>query len=76
MAAYDEWVQQAKARGLGHFLSTALDVLEPLGPLGAQAVWISQPALGLFVPRDMLGALAEALEQPGGIQRLREQLED
>jgi hypothetical protein len=69
------WIQAAKARGLGHVLSVALDVLEPLGPLGAQVVWASQPVLGLWIKRETLGDVARALETPGGVEALRQQLE-
>lgn len=72
----DDWIQQAKARGWGDWIGVALDVLEPLGPLGAQLLWTAQPALSLFVNRDMIGALAQTLEEPGGVERLRHQLED
>lgn len=71
-----EWIQQVKARGLGDALSTALDILEPLGLLGAQALWFAQPVLGLFVAHDALDNLAEALEEPGGVERLRQMLEE
>lgn len=70
-----EWVEQAKARGLGHALSVALDVLEPLGPLGAQVLWVAQPLLGIMVSSEALSSMAQALEEPGGIERLRQQLE-
>lgn len=70
-----EWITQAKARGLGNALGLALDVLEPLGPLGAQMVWVAQPVLGLWIPRTALGQLAEALDAPGGVERLRHMLE-
>jgi len=70
------WIQQAQARGLGHALGLALDVLAPLGPLGAQVIWVAQPALGLLVGRAALADLARALEQPGGVERLRAYLED
>ncbi|MEO8608569.1 MAG: hypothetical protein ABI690_11835 [Chloroflexota bacterium] len=70
-----EWVEQARARGLGNALSVALDVLEPLGPLGAQLLWVAQPVLGIMVSRSMLDSMAQALEEPGGIERLRQQLE-
>lgn len=71
-----EWVQGAKARGLGHALGLALDVLEPLGPLGAQLLWTAQPVLGVFLSRDVVTDLAERLEAPGGIERLRQHLEE
>jgi hypothetical protein len=71
-----EWMQEARARGLDGALGVALDMLEPLGPLGAQLIWVAQPVLGVWMPRDILGHLAEALETPGGIEQLRQQLED
>jgi hypothetical protein len=71
-----EWVQQAKVRGLGNALGIALDVLEPLGPLGAQLLWVSQPVLSLLVSRATLNHLAQALEEPGGIEQLKQQLEE
>jgi hypothetical protein len=70
------WIRQIRARGLGPTVHTALDVLEPLGPLGAQMVWIVQPVFGLFVSAEALADLACALEEPGGIDRLREYLDN
>jgi hypothetical protein len=70
------WIQQIRARGLGPTVHTALDVLEPLGPLGAQMVWIAQPLFGLFVPTEALDDLARALEEPGGVDRLRGYLDN
>lgn len=71
-----EWIRQARACGLGHALGVALDVLAPLGPLGAQMVWVAQPVLGLVVGRAALDDLARALEQPGGVDTLRAYLDD
>ncbi len=67
---------QAKARGLSDTLRLALDVLEPLGALGAQALWVAQPVLGLWLPRQAVSELAEALESPDGIERLRAFLDE
>lgn len=72
----EAWIQQVRQRGLTAPLSTALDVLEPLGPLGAQLLWIAQPVSGLWGARDLLGGLAEILEQPGGVDRLRQRLDE
>jgi hypothetical protein len=69
-----KWVQQIHSRGLNHALGLALDVLEPLGPLGAQLLWVAQPVLGRN--REMLNDLAEMLETPGGVGQLREWLEE
>lgn len=70
-----DWVQQARARGLTGALQLALDVLEPLGPLGAQVIWAAQPLLGTVVDRRLLYGLAQALDEPGGIAELRRHLE-
>jgi hypothetical protein len=77
MADYDltAWIETARQRGWGDALNLMLNVIEPLGPFGAQVLWVIQPASGLFGARSGIGALAEALEQPGGIDRLRQQLE-
>jgi len=77
MADYNyDWIEKIRARGWGDAFSTALDVLEPLGPLGAQLLWVAQPAahwLGGW--GESLAELALALEDPDGIERLRELLE-
>lgn len=68
------WIQDVKARGLGRTLSLLLDAIEPLGPLGAQMLWMAQPVSRLFGAADMLGELANALETPDGIDELRRRL--
>jgi hypothetical protein len=72
----NDWIQTVKARGLGWAFSVLLDALEPLGPLGAQILWIAQPVSGLFGASHAFGELADALEQPGGIDGLRRRLND
>ena len=72
-----DWIQRIRARGWGDAFSTALDVLEPLGPLGAQLLWVAQPAARLMGGwGDVVGIFAHALEEPGGIERLRQALDD
>jgi hypothetical protein len=75
-SATPEWVQQVRKRGLTNVLGVALDIIEPFGPLGAQLLWVAQPLLGLVVSRDVLGSMAQTLEAPDGIERLRQALED
>lgn len=70
-----EWAQQIHARGLGHALSVALDVLEPLGPLGAQVLWVAQPVLGVFIKPATLTSVAETLEAPDKLEALRHYLD-
>lgn len=70
------WAQSIHAHGLDGALHVVLDVLEPLGPLGAQLVWITQPALAMWFPRETLQKLAETLEMPGGFEQIRQQLDE
>lgn len=68
------WSQRLRAARLDGLAGMLLDAAEPLGPLGAQLLWVTQPALGLFVPRDDIAALARLLDAPGGMAWLRAQL--
>lgn len=75
MTEKTQLVQQIKANGWESSAVFVLDVLEPLGPLGAQVLWVLQPTLGALVPRDVLGDLATVLEDPDETADLRRQLE-
>lgn len=68
------WSKRLHAAHLGELVEVLLEVAEPLGPLGAQMLWIAEPTLGLLVPRDDVASLARLLEAPGGVGWLREQL--
>jgi len=73
----EELIQAVRARGLQNAATLALDVLEPFGMIGAQVLWVAQPAARLIGGwGDALGTLATALEDPHGIERLRHALED
>jgi hypothetical protein len=72
----EAWIQQVRARGLAGPLRLLLDVLEPLGPLGAQLLWAAQPVSGLFGAAQPVQQMAEMLEQPDGIEQLRRLLDD
>jgi len=71
-----DWIQQARQRGWLPTIRALLDVIEPLGPLASQVLWVAQPAAGLFGMRDVVGDIAQALEAPDGVDRLRHQLDD
>jgi hypothetical protein len=68
------WADRLRRARLDGLVRALLEAAEPLGPLGAQVLWIAQPTLGLFVPRDEITILARLLDEPGGMVWLREQL--
>ncbi len=67
------WAQRRRLHGL---LAAALDLGEPLGPVGAQVLWIAQPALSVFLPRAEIDTLARVIEAPGGVAWLRDQIDE
>lgn len=71
LAAWSKRLHAARLDGLVNML---LDIVEPLSPLGAQVLWVSQPTLGLLMPREEITTLARLLEQPDGMAWVREQL--
>ncbi len=76
VANNEQWIEDLKARGWAGAFSTALDVLEPFGALGAQIAYVAQPAFGLIGLGNMIGGLARALETPEGIAALQAKLRD
>lgn len=71
-----DWIEQVKRRGLVTPVRVLLDIVEPLGPLGAQILWVAQPVSGLFGASSVVGQLAKTLEEPGGIDHLRHRLDE
>ncbi len=68
------WAGRLRALRLDGAAGVLLDVAEPLGPIGAQLLWVAQPALSWVAPRDEIAALARLIEAPGGVAWMREQL--
>ncbi len=69
-----EWLTALQSRGWGRLFSVLLTIIEPVGPLGAQLLWVAQPAtrfIGGKVWGNALHELAQALETPAGIETLR-----
>ncbi|MBL8145053.1 MAG: hypothetical protein JNL34_01595 [Anaerolineae bacterium] len=72
------FIAQLQARGLAGPAAALLDAFEPLTILGAQALWIVQPVMGLARAswREAAGDLAATLETAGGVRALRAALRD
>jgi hypothetical protein len=72
------WSGRLHRSGLGSVAGVLLDILEPLGPLGAQLLLVAQPSLSLItsVSRKDLNGLAQLLDDPAGIAWLRSELVD
>ncbi len=69
-----DWITDLRARDLTGALTFALNALEPLGPFGAQLLYVAQPLLNVFGWRAAVAEVAQALDEPGGIDRLRARL--
>lgn len=80
MRSYEEhqaFIKDIKARGWGNIAAALLDALAPLGVIGAQLVYVAQPAARAFgVPGGMLNTLAATLEDPDALASIRAALED
>jgi hypothetical protein len=68
------WCVRLRTARLDGVVQTLLEAVEPLGPVGAQLLWVAEPTLGLVVSREDIASLACLLDDPGGIEWLREQL--
>ncbi len=72
----NRWSARLRAAGLDGLVGILLDIAEPLGPFGAQALWMAQPALGLLTSADEIDELARLLDDPVGMAWLRAELTD
>ncbi len=67
----DAWIHFARQRQLNSWFAFALEALEPLAPLAAQALYLIEPVLG---PQSATRSLAAALEDDEARQDLRRRL--
>lgn len=70
------WIESTKQRGYSQLMVTVLDIIEPIAPLVAQGLWVAQPFAGLVFSHTTIKSLAETLEDPDGVSRLRQWLSD
>lgn len=73
---FADWGTQLRAWQLDGLAASFLDAAEPLSVLGAQMLYVAQPALGVFLPREDVGQLARLLEDPANLVWMREALID
>lgn len=74
-----DWLAQIHERELDGVFGLMLDALAPLGPLAAQLLYVAQPVAGVIgggLWRDTAAGLAQALEEPGGVDALRARLDE
>ena len=71
-----DWIETVKRRGHAPLLLTLLDVIEPIALALAQGLWAAQPLSGLWHGRQAVRELAEWLEEPDGVEQLRQRLTD
>lgn len=61
---WEGWAKYLNQWGLCDFVAWFLEASGPVHFLGAQAVYIGQPLLDVFIPTGQSQALAELLEKP------------
>ncbi len=69
-----DWIERLKRRGQAPLMLTLLDVIEPIAPALAQCLWVAQPLAGLWNGAKAVQDLAERLEEPNGVEQLRQLL--
>ena len=68
------WGARLGDSGLGGIAGAFALALRPVGPVLAQVLWVAQPGLGLLGQGEAVGALAELLADPAGLQALTARL--
>jgi hypothetical protein len=62
------WVRGFNHWGLNEFIASFLEATAPLATLGAQLVYVCQPAMRLIVPEKHITALTELFDSENGIE--------
>jgi len=65
---WSSWAENLHRWGIKDWVATLLEAAGPLGLLGAQAIYLSQPLLGTLIPGNQLSALATMLEEPSRVK--------
>ena len=60
----EKWIKSLYKLRLQNLTATFLEALGPMNLLGAQLVYLSQPVLSPFIPKDQSLDLAKILEDP------------
>ena len=61
---WQSWINTLNRWGLTSLTATFLEAFGPLSLFGAQIIYLGQPVLNPFLPKDHLNALANMLENP------------
>jgi hypothetical protein len=61
---WEKWASALGKWGLQSLAAWLLEAARPLHLVGAQLVYLSQPALSLFLPQARLAEVARLLEEP------------
>jgi len=60
----EKWIESLYKLQLQNLTATFLEALGPMSLLGAQLVYLSQPVLSSFIPREQSQDFAKILEDP------------
>jgi hypothetical protein len=76
MSVSMEWITQVKERGWDTTLLSMLDVIEPFAPLVGQAMLLGEPMAMLMGQRQAWHDLSQLLDEPQGVEQLRQLLRE
>jgi len=65
---WNTWAETLHRWGMQEAAAVMIEAAEPLGYLGAQAVYLSQPFLSAVFPEEHVTALADLLDSPENTQ--------
>ena len=61
---WKEWKHALRKWRMQEFVAWLLEATGPVNLVGAQVVYVGQPLLGAFIPKQKTSALARVLEEP------------
>jgi hypothetical protein len=72
----DRIAERIRRWGVTDLASALLEGIRPVAFIGGQALWVAQPALGIFMDAEQVAEYARLLERPEALDLLRTRLEE
>jgi len=70
------WVDSLHRWGVQDFVALILDAVEPLAPVFAQILFVTQPLVRPFIADEKINALVDILDNPKEVQTFLDMLQE